>query len=215
MIRPSPAAASSPASAAQGGPVRRERQVDRLAGRRPDRGQALDEPGQVAPDERLAAGDPELRRAEPDEDAGQPLDLLERQDELARQEREVAPEDLLGHAVDAPEVAAVGDRDPQVVDRPAEPVARAGSVEVDEREGGALHRPMVLATPRSADAVRRPQRGGHWPSRDRRDPARGAHHAAAMVGPTDGASAPRMNGRATPRVPVTGRPRAGPAVPLG
>ena len=53
-----------------------------------------------------------------------------RQDLGARQEREVAAEDLAGHAVGAPEVAAVGDRDPQVVQAAAEAIelrlARAG-----------------------------------------------------------------------------------------
>ena len=38
-----------------------------------------------------------------------------------------APEHLLRHAVDAAEVAAVGDRDAQVADRPAEGVGRASS----------------------------------------------------------------------------------------
>ncbi len=58
-----------------------------------------------------------------DEDARDARDLLERQQLGVRQERVVAAEDVLRHAVDAAEVAAVGDRDPQVVQRPA---ARVG-----------------------------------------------------------------------------------------
>jgi len=46
-------------------------------------------------------------------------DLLESQQLLSLEELEVATEDLLRHAVDTAEVAAVGDRDPQVPERPA------------------------------------------------------------------------------------------------
>ena len=57
-----------------------------------------------------------------DEDARDALDLLERQQLASRQEAVVAAEDLLRHAVDAAEVAAVGDRDPEVAQRPVEGV---------------------------------------------------------------------------------------------
>ena len=49
-----------------------------------------------------------------DEDARDALDLLERQQLVAAQELVVAAEDLLRHAVDAAEVAAVGDGDAEV-----------------------------------------------------------------------------------------------------
>ena len=45
------------------------------------------------------------------------LTLVEREQILARQERHG-----LGHAIDATEIAAVGDRDPQIGDTPAEGV---------------------------------------------------------------------------------------------
>ena len=67
-------------------------------------------------------GDAQLLHAEVDEHARDPLDLLEREELAARQEAVLVAEDLLRHAVHAAEVAAVGDRDPQVADRPAEGV---------------------------------------------------------------------------------------------
>ena len=159
VIRCSPAVGERPGERPERGPVRREREVDRLAVGRPDRGQRRDEHRQVAPDERLAARDPQLPDAEPDEDAGQPLDLLERQHELLGQEREVAPEDLGRHAVRAAEVAAVGDRDPEVAQGTAEavghgrrPCRRNRSPRIRRRHGGrdagtARPRPIVAPTP--------------------------------------------------------------------
>ena len=117
---------------AEGRAVRRQGQVDGRAVARAQLGQHRDEVGQVAPDERLAARDPELLDALGDERAGEPDDLLEGQDLVPRQEREVPAVDLLGHAVGAPEVAAVGDRDPQVVETPPEPVG--------DQPGGNLRR---------------------------------------------------------------------------
>ena len=71
--------------------------------------------------QRLAAGDPQLFDAEPDESRGQPVELLQRQEVLLGQERHV-----LGHAVDAAEVAAVGYRDAQVADLPLERIDERG-----------------------------------------------------------------------------------------
>ena len=65
------------------------------------------------------------RRRAPTNSAGDARDFLERQQLGVRQERVVASEDVLRHAVDAAEVAAVGDRDAQVVQRPSARVARA------------------------------------------------------------------------------------------
>jgi hypothetical protein len=78
--------------------------------------------------QRLAAGQPDLLDAEAGEDAGDARDLLERQQRRVRQERVVAPEHVARHAVDAAEVAPVGDRDAQVVQAPPE--------RVDERRAG-------------------------------------------------------------------------------
>ena len=127
MTRRRPAVGQRTGERAQGGPVRRQGQVDLAAVGPPDGRQHRDEVGQVAPDERLATGDPQLLDAERHEGPGDPLDLLEAQDLVARQERVVLPEDLLGHAIGAPEVAPVGHRDAQVAHRPAERVGRSGA----------------------------------------------------------------------------------------
>ena len=73
------------------------------------------EPRELAPHERLAAGEAQVGDAHPREHAHHSLDLLEAQDLRA-----VEPGQAVGrHAVLAAEVAAVGDRDPQVRDQPA------------------------------------------------------------------------------------------------
>ena len=59
-----------------------------------------------------------------DERPADSLDLLEGEELLAIHEAVAVPEDRLGHAVRAAEVAAVGDRDPQVAHRAAERVER-------------------------------------------------------------------------------------------
>src|SRR5688572_2955803 len=74
------------------------------------------------PEQRLAAGEPDLAHAQPGEDAGQAIDLLERKDGRARQ-----PDVLhLGHAVPAAKIAAVGDGDAEVAERSAEAIRRQG-----------------------------------------------------------------------------------------
>src|SRR5690606_5190680 len=79
-----------------------------------DRRQLLDQRLEIAPHQRLAAGEPDLPDAELVEDAREALDLLEREERLAVEELEVLAEDLLRHAVDAAEVAAVRDRDAEI-----------------------------------------------------------------------------------------------------
>ena len=75
---------------------------------------------------RRSSGSPPVSRIfctpSADEHAGDPLDLLEREQLASRHEAVVAAEDLLRHAVRAAEVAAVGDRDAQIAERPAEGV---------------------------------------------------------------------------------------------
>ena len=95
-------------------PVGREREVE-VAERR----QLRDEHLQVAPEQRLATRDAELRHAEVDEHRRDAPDLLEGQELAPGQEAVVLPEDLFRHAVDAAEVAAVGDRDAEIAERPA------------------------------------------------------------------------------------------------
>ena len=67
--------------------------------------------------QRLAAGQPQFLHALFDEDGAEPVQLFQRQEVLLGQEGHV-----LGHAVDAAEVAAVGDRDAQIADCAAERV---------------------------------------------------------------------------------------------
>ena len=102
--------------------VRRQRDVVDAG----QRGEARDQLVDAAAHERLAAGDAQLLDAHAGERARQALDLLERQQLLAAQELELLAEDLLGHAVHAAEVAAVGDRDAQVANRPGELVESDG-----------------------------------------------------------------------------------------
>ena len=118
MIRESPASASACAFCGEKCRVRRQRDVEVVA----ERCQSGDQELEIAAQERLAARDPQLLHAEVDEDARDPLDLLEREELAARQEAVLVAEDLLRHAVDAAEVAAVGHRDPQIADGPAEGV---------------------------------------------------------------------------------------------
>ena len=117
MTRCRPAAASASRLLRQQGAVRRQRHVEAA-----DRGEPLDQHLEVAAQERLAAGDPDLLDAVGDEGAREPLDLLEGEQLLAVHEAVAAAEDLLRHAVDAAEVAAVRDRDAQVAERPAQGV---------------------------------------------------------------------------------------------
>ena len=71
----------------------------------------------AAAHQRFAAGQPELAHALGHERAAQPVELLERQEVGLRQKRHV-----LGHAIDAAEVAAVGHRHPQIGDGAGERV---------------------------------------------------------------------------------------------
>ena len=104
------------------GAVGGHRHVDR-AGVGLERGDLFDESREVGPDRRLAAGEPDrLDAIALDHQPGDPCHLLERQDLRARQ-----PRHLLFHAIRAPEVAPVGDRDAQIADDPPEPI---GEVDV-------------------------------------------------------------------------------------
>jgi hypothetical protein len=86
------------------------------------RPELANQPHDVAADQRLAAGEPDLAHAKVDEGRGQPAQLLQRQELGLGQEGH-----LLGHAVDAAEVAAVGDRQPDVGDLPPERIAHTAS----------------------------------------------------------------------------------------
>src|SRR5690606_7460432 len=88
-------------------------------------GQHSDEAVEVLAQQRLATGEPDLLDAVRHEDRRDPGDLLEAQQGRLRQERIVAPEHCLRHAIGAAEVAAVGDRDAQVVQATTETVGEA------------------------------------------------------------------------------------------
>ena len=113
VTRRSPAAASARALRASSAPsVVSANVLDPL-----DPGQHRDEPIQVEAQQRLAASQPQLAAAKAGKDPGEPGKLLEGEQVLAGQKREVAAEDVAGHAVGAAELASVGDRDPQVPPR--------------------------------------------------------------------------------------------------
>ena len=98
--------------------VGRERDVlDTLEAR--ERGDDLDD---VAPQQRLAAGEPDLLDAELREQARDALDLAGREPVRARQELVMLAVELGRHAVRAAEVAAIDHGNPQIAERPAQPV---------------------------------------------------------------------------------------------
>ena len=77
--------------------------------------QTADQIEDAAPDQRLTAGQPEFAGATPHERSRQPVDLLEAQHLGLGQERH-----RFGHAIDAAEIAAIGNRYAQVGDLTAE-----------------------------------------------------------------------------------------------
>ncbi len=84
-----------------------------------ERGQLGDEQRQASTHGRLTSGEPDgVDAVALDEQPRDPLDLLEREHLVTTEPRHA----LLGHAVGAAEVAAVGDRDPQVTVDAPEPV---------------------------------------------------------------------------------------------
>ena len=99
-----------------------QREVQRLAVRRAQRGELLDQHLDVLAQQRLAAGEADLAHAVRHEQPRQPRDLLEAQQRAVRQVLVVLVEHFLGHAVAAAEVAAVGHADAQVAQRPAQRV---------------------------------------------------------------------------------------------
>ncbi len=82
-----------------------------------DRGQSFDQLGKLVAEQRLASGHPELRRTEGDEEARQPLDLLEAQDLVSQKELVLLAVDVPGHAVAAAKVAAIRHGNAQIAQR--------------------------------------------------------------------------------------------------
>jgi len=79
--------------------------------------QATEQRHHIAPDQRFAPGYANFSRAETDKSRAQSIELFERQDVALGQEIHV-----LGHAIHAPIVAAVGDGNPHIGDRATERV---------------------------------------------------------------------------------------------
>ena len=87
-----------------------------------DAAQRIDEGRDITPQQRLAARQPDAVHTQADEHTDQPLDLFERQDVFPRQPHVL----FLRHAVLTPEIAAVGDGDPQAAQRASENVSGRG-----------------------------------------------------------------------------------------
>ena len=131
-MRCSPLALSSAACWDKQHRVRRERDVLHAL----ERSEFADEFGQIRAQQRFAAGQPNLLHAQLHEQSRQPGDLIERQTLGGLQKTIVIMEGLPRHAVRAAEVAAIHDRNAQVVQRPAQRIARMlssrGSCDVGE-----------------------------------------------------------------------------------
>ena len=119
LIRRTPALARSSAEAVELRAIGGQRQFAQRARLEVTR-ELADQRHQVSADERLAAGQPDLTGPTRDEGAAQALQLLERQEIALRQELHI-----LRHAVDAAKIAAIGDRNADIIDMPA--------VRVDQR----------------------------------------------------------------------------------
>ena len=107
---------------------------------------------------RRSSGSPPVSRifATPrvDEELRDARDLLEGQQLRVRQERVVGVEDVLRHAVDAAEVAAVGDRDAQVVQRPAARVGERPRRDVAVRAAARTNASSAARRAAGLDALR-------------------------------------------------------------
>ncbi len=98
---------------------------------------------EFAAHERLAAGQPHVVDAHPGKQRDQPRDLLERQDRGSLQPRQP----FRRHAVLAAEVAAIGDRYPQVADQPAVAIAQGFEIHRTEATLSAVRDPLDLIKP--------------------------------------------------------------------
>src|SRR5262249_9112017 len=109
----------------------------------------------------------DLPYAEPGEDARKPRDLLEGKDGAVRQEFMAGVEHLPRHAVDAAEVAAVRDGDPQVAHRAAERIEELAAAKRRRRDarrpagndGNDLRLHGCMGTERSYSSARNSRMG--------------------------------------------------------
>ena len=150
VMRWSPARAQRRRLGAQQHAVGRQRQIGDRAPRR----EAFNEDRQIAPQQRLAAGNPHAIDAKRRKDVHERADFLERQQALARQPHVVR----LRHAVMTPEVAAVRDRDPQAAQRAREAI--------EQRHGSPKYDPFGLGASGLALGALRKGRA-RWRSRGR------------------------------------------------
>jgi hypothetical protein len=105
---------------------------------------------QLLAHQRLAPGEADLLHTQADENAREARHFLEAEDRAVRQELVAGVEHLARHAVDAAEVAAVGDRDAQVAHRPAarvgeRPAAKRGGADALRLQGNNLLRHECIA----------------------------------------------------------------------
>ena len=98
-----------------GGVGRQRKLPQRAVGQIP--GKAAEQLHNFLPHQRLAAGDPDLFDPGSDEAPGDPVELFEREQFLAWQKRH-----RLGHAVSAPQIAAIRYREPEVLHTSAKPI---------------------------------------------------------------------------------------------
>src|SRR5690606_39838741 len=110
-----------------------------------DRGKPAHEIGEVATQQRLAAGQAQLVDAEAHEDACKALDLLEAQAIALGEELVVARIAILRHAVRTAEIAAVEYRNAQVAQRPSATIARR---RVEAQRNRPAHQPAADASTR-------------------------------------------------------------------
>ena len=134
-------------------------------------GQHAHQRGKVAPQQRLAAGEPHPIDAEGEEHVDERRDLLEVQHVFARQPVVV----VLGHAVRAAQVAPVGDRQAEVAQGTAEEIGEAGGHDCLIMTDGADEGGIASRGKNGREAI--------WPSNcglQRPGTGRGARRAAAV-----------------------------------
>src|SRR5450755_3148558 len=129
--------------------VRGEREISNAG----DRSEHAHELFDVAAQQRLAPGQPDLLHAMRDEDARQPRYFLKAEQLRCRHECVAAAEDRFRHAIRAAEIAAVGDRDAQIAKRAGKGVGDG----VAHRKNTTLRRDPSPAPPAwSAPKMARP-----------------------------------------------------------
>ena len=108
-------------------------------------GEHADQAFEVLAQQRFAAGQADFFDAVGDEDGGDAGDFFERQQGGMRQVGVVLVEHFLRHAVHAAEIAAVGDRDAQVVQGAREGVVHAAGGRFEDGGNGQRRPALVVA----------------------------------------------------------------------